>query len=187
MLVPLVALAAGHFGGARLVPAVSGQEAKPSVVIARPSGLALYPRVSLAEGYEVDASWPRPSTLEEHVWGAMAGVAVAPDGRIWTFNRGPKPVQVFESDGSLARVWAPAAGNGQERVEFREPHQIRFDRAGNVWLVDSGSRVVKRRIEVANTQSGTTRVESGLQLEDKVVLSPPKNLREGDVVREAAR
>jgi hypothetical protein len=56
-----------------------------------------------------------------------------------------------------------------------------------VWLVDGNSKVVKRRIEVANTQSGTTRVESGLKMEDKVVLSPPKNLREGDEVREAAR
>ncbi len=56
-----------------------------------------------------------------------------------------------------------------------------------VWLLDNDLRVVKRRIEVANSQSGTTRVESGLKLEDKVILRPPKGLRDGDVVRESTR
>jgi peptidylamidoglycolate lyase len=71
----------------------------------------------------------------------MAGIAVAPDGRIWTFNRGPKPVQIIEADGSTAHVWEGKEGDNP--VEFREPHQIRFDRGGNVWLVDSGLHVVR--------------------------------------------
>jgi hypothetical protein len=46
------------------------------------------------------------------------------------------PVQVFSPEGKLIRAW----GKGQ----FREPHQVRIDRKGNVWLVDSGLHVVKK-------------------------------------------
>ena len=34
--------------------------------------------------------------------------------QVWTFNRGPVPVQVYSADGELVRSW----GQG----EFREPH-----------------------------------------------------------------
>ncbi len=55
---------------------------------------------------------------------------------MWTFNRGDVPVQVYSPDGKLIRAW----GKGQ----FREPHQVRIDRKGNVWLVDSGLHVVRK-------------------------------------------
>ncbi len=69
------------------------------------------------------------------------------------------------------------------------PREAVFEEDGHdwVWLLGANSRVVKRKIEVANTNSGTTRVESGLQMDDKVVLTPPHGLRDGDVVREASR
>ena len=69
-------------------------------------------------------------------WGAMAGIAVGATDQVWTFNRGPVPVQVYTPDGELVRSW----GQGQ----FREPHQVRIDRQGFVWLVDSGQHVVKK-------------------------------------------
>ncbi len=119
------------------------QAARPGVAIARPSGKTIYPRISLAEGYEPDASWPHPSHKETG-WGAMAGVAIDPAGRIWTFNRGPRPVQVFEPDGSPSQVWGEPRTGAGEPVEFREPHQIRFDRSGHAWLVDSGLHAIRK-------------------------------------------
>ena len=79
-------------------------------------------------------SWPtRPTDV---TWGAVAGIAIGPTEQIWTFNRGPVPVQVYTADGELVRSW----GQGQ----FREPHQVRIDREGYVWLVDSGLHVVQK-------------------------------------------
>jgi hypothetical protein len=93
-----------------------------------------YPRINLAAGYEVDPSWPdRPKNL---VWGALAGIAIGPSEHVWTFSRGTVPVQVFDSNGKLVRTW----GQGQ----FQEPHQVRIDARGNIWLVDSGLHVVRK-------------------------------------------
>jgi DNA-binding beta-propeller fold protein YncE len=109
--------------------AAQERERAPAVA-ARPS----YPRTNLSTGYEPVASWPaRP---REMTWGAMAGIAISPSGQIWTFNRGPVPVQVYTADGELVSAW------GQGR--FREPHQVRIDRDGFVWLVDSGMHVVRK-------------------------------------------
>jgi len=66
----------------------------------------------------------------------MAGIAIGPGDQIWTFNRGAMPVQVYTPDGKFVRSW----GQG----DFREPHQVRIDPKGNVWLVDSGLHVVKK-------------------------------------------
>jgi sugar lactone lactonase YvrE len=82
----------------------------------------------------VDSSWP--SRPNHAVWGAMAGIALGPAEEVWTFNRGEVPVQVFTPDGKLVRTW----GQGQ----FGEPHQVRIDRSGSVWLVDSGLHVVRK-------------------------------------------
>jgi RND family efflux transporter MFP subunit len=84
------------------------------------------------------------------------------------------------------KKWAESDAN---RSYLFVPVEAVFQDDGHdcVWLLDDQLRVVRRRIEVANSQSGTTRVESGLKLQDKVVLSPPKGLRDGDVVREATR
>ena len=115
----------------RLSRRSAAQEREPAPKLAvRPS----YPRTNLSTGYEVVPSWPaRPKDL---TWGAVAGIAISPSDQIWTFNRGPVPVQVYTADGELVRSW----GQGQ----FREPHQVRIDRKGCVWLVDSGLHVVKK-------------------------------------------
>ena len=93
-----------------------------------------YPRTNLSTGYEVVPSWPARS--KDLTWGAVAGIAISPSDQIWTFNRGAVPVQVYTAEGELVRSW----GQGQ----FREPHQVRIDRNGGVWLVDSGLHVVKK-------------------------------------------
>ena len=114
-----------------LVSTSAAQESPPAPKLAaRPS----YPRTNLSTGYQIVASWPaRPKDL---TWGAVAGIAISPADQIWTFNRGPVPIQVYTADGILVSSW----GEGQ----FREPHQVRIDRKGCVWLIDSGLHVVKK-------------------------------------------
>jgi hypothetical protein len=101
---------------------------------ARPAVRHSYPKTNMATGYEVVPSWPaRPKDL---AWGAVAGIAIGPGDQVWTFDRGAVPVQVYTTGGELVRSW----GEGQ----FREPHQVRIDHAGNVWLVDSGLHVARK-------------------------------------------
>jgi hypothetical protein len=114
-----------------LHPGLAAQEGEPGLKgLLRPS----YPRSNLATGYELVPSWP--THPKDMTWGAMAGIAISPSQQIWTFNRGPVPVQVYTAAGELVSAW----GQGQ----FREPHQVRIDRSGCVWLVDSGLHVVKK-------------------------------------------
>jgi len=94
----------------------------------------VYPRVDLAGGYRVDPSWPRRP--EGMAWGEMPGVCVDPHDRVWTFNRGETPVQVYGPDGRFLRAW----GRGQ----VGKAHHIRVDGAGHVWLSDIGLHVVRK-------------------------------------------
>jgi hypothetical protein len=114
-----------------LVSTSAAQDRQPAPKVAVP---ASYPRINLSTGYDVIPSWPaRPKDM---AWGAMAGIAISPSQETWTFNRGAAPIQVYSSEGKLLRSW----GEGQ----FREPHQVRIDREGDVWLVDSGLHCVRK-------------------------------------------
>src|SRR4051812_24705180 len=89
--------------------------------LAQPQHAVPYPRIDNAIGYKVDPNWPAEKAPGGE-WAAMSSVAVAPDGNVWTFNRGKIPVQVFTPEGKLVRSW----GEGM----FKNPHTIRFDNAG---------------------------------------------------------
>lgn len=82
--------------------------------------------------------------------------------------------------------WAESDAN---RSFLFVPSDAVFQEDGHdwVWLLVGDSRVEKRKIEVANSSGGEVRVESGLSLNDKVVLSPPRGLRDGESVRESSR
>ena len=81
-------------------------------------------------------------------WGALPlgfsfngdGNAVAVDSNdlVYVFNRGPRPILIFDADGKLLGGW----GDGQ----FDNPHSIRIDAADNLYLVDArpGHTVQKR-------------------------------------------
>jgi len=114
-----------------LVRTIAAQEREPAP---KRTLHPLYPRTNLATGYEVISTWP--AHPKELVWGEMAGIAIGPSDQVWTFNRGAVPVQVYTANGALVRSW----GQGQ----FGEPHQVRIDQKGNVWLVDSGLHVVRK-------------------------------------------
>ena len=108
-------------------------EAQDREPVAKLPARVSYPRTNLSTGYEV-VDWPsRPGEIK---WGAVAGMAISPSRQVWTFNRGAVPVQVYTAQGALVRSW----GQGL----FREPHQVRIDRKGFVWLVDSGLHVVQQ-------------------------------------------
>lgn len=68
--------------------------------------------------------------------GAVSGVAVDGKGNIYEIQRGDKadPVLVLNSKGRILRSW----GKG----DYKIPHSIRIDPAGNVWTVDAGSSTV---------------------------------------------
>lgn len=91
-----------------------------------------YPRVDTAVWYEVDRKWPRRP--EDAPWGAVSGVAVDGQRRVWIFTRSEVPVQVYEADGKYVRGW------GHELIKI--PHGFRLDGQGNVWITDCGTHVV---------------------------------------------
>jgi sugar lactone lactonase YvrE len=86
--------------------------------------------------YEPVAGWARiPHGVTFH--GDATSVAVAPDNRVYVFNRGPRPVVVFDPDGNFLTAW----GEG----EFDRPHGIEIDPEGNLYLVDDGGHFVQKR------------------------------------------
>lgn len=115
----LAAFAAGRAGAQPLTTAPAGPD---------------YPRINLAAGYRVDPAWPaRPLTYE---WGGVSAVTVDTRDRVWSFNRGRVPVQVFSPDGTLVEAW----GEGL----FKAPHGLRLDREGNVWVTDADLHIVQK-------------------------------------------
>jgi len=92
-----------------------------------------YPKINTTVGYQVDPSWPvRPL---QHKWGGVSAIAVDPQDRVWVFNRGRMPVQVFSSEGRLLDAW----GEGL----FKAAHGLRLDREGNVWVTDAHAHTVQ--------------------------------------------
>jgi len=68
--------------------------------------------------------------------GAVSWVAVDGKGTIYEIQRGDKaePVLVLDREGKVLRSW----GKG----DYKIPHSIRIDPAGNVWTVDAASSTV---------------------------------------------
>jgi hypothetical protein len=110
-----------------------------SLALAQPAPPAHpYPRIDGTFGYKADPDWPRDKPPAGGEWtAAMSSVAIGPDGNVWTFNRGKIPVQVYTQDGRLVKSW------GQDGL-FKNPHTIRFDVAGNLWIVDTSTQTVRR-------------------------------------------
>jgi DNA-binding beta-propeller fold protein YncE len=93
-----------------------------------------YPKVNTAIAYEVDPTWPkRPDDMK---WGAMPGVAVDAADNIYVFTRAKNPVQVYDASGKFLRSWG--------RDEIKDPHHIKIDPRGNVWVADIGYHIVRQ-------------------------------------------
>lgn len=94
-----------------------------------------YPRVDLAADYQVVSGWARHPA--EWKPAAVPSIAIAGDGKIWAYVRSNPVVQVFSPGGDCVARW-------REEDPRTVPHAIRFDRDGNVWLVDVGLHVARR-------------------------------------------
>ena len=94
-------------------------------------GLMKY-RVNIRFGEEPDtmpAGWK---------FGRVSSVAVDQQGEVYAFHRGPKadPIVVFDPKGKYLRSW----GKGM----FGNPHGMRVDAQGKVWITDNGDHQVMR-------------------------------------------
>jgi streptogramin lyase len=88
------------------------------------------------------------------------GVIRGPDGAIWFCEYNGQRIRRIARDGSLSTYAGTGkrgfAGDGGPASEanFNQPHEIRFDRDGNLFVADMANQVV-RRID-AKTQQITT-------------------------------
>src|SRR5260370_41594369 len=71
-------------------------------------------------------------------FGRVSSVAAESKGEVYVFHRGPKanPIVVFDHDGKYLRSW----GKGL----FGNPHGMRVDKAGFVWVTDNGDHQVMK-------------------------------------------
>lgn len=84
--------------------------------------------------YRPVAGWPRlPPKL---TLGPVSAVATDARDRVYVAHRGPRPVLVFDRDGTFLRSW------GDDHV--KTAHGLRIDPAGNVWLTDIGNHLVMK-------------------------------------------
>ena len=73
-------------------------------------------------------------------WGYREAAAVAVDqhDRVYVFNRGTKPLIVFDTDGNILDTWEWDQADG-----FSNPHGITVAPDGTLWCVDNGNSTVK--------------------------------------------
>lgn len=95
-------------------------------------GLLKY-RVNIRFGEE-----PVDTMPEGWKFGRVSAVAVGADGEVYVFQRGKKadPIIVFDAGGKYLRSW----GRGM----FGNPHGMRIDREGHVWVTDNGDHQVMK-------------------------------------------
>ena len=92
------------------------------------------------------------------------GVVRGPDGNLWFCEYTGQRVRKVTADGKLHTV----AGNGQKgytgdggpalQATFNLPHEIRFDQAGDLYIVDMGNNAVRKvdlKTGVITTFAGT--------------------------------
>ena len=94
-------------------------------------GLLKY-RVNIRFGEE-------PDTMPDGwKFGRVSAVSTDASGEVYVFQRGPKadPIVVFDAKGKYLRSW----GKGM----FGNPHGLRVDRDGHVWVTDNGDHQVMK-------------------------------------------
>lgn len=87
--------------------------------------------------YTVDATWPVGGANAPYYKKAeVAGVTEDAQGNVYLVQPTRLPVLVFDRNGNYLRGW----GNG----ELLEPHSVRIDADGNVWIPDIRLHQVKK-------------------------------------------
>jgi len=91
----------------------------------------------------------------------ISGLAIDAQDRIYVFNRGPKPVMVFDREGHLLLAGADQAINGKT-INPSWQHSGGVDWEGNVWIIERDAhRIVKLspKLDTFLMQLGTTGVK----------------------------
>jgi len=87
--------------------------------------------------YEVSgANWG--NLPEGWFYKEAAAVAVDQRDRVYVFNRGTKPMVVFDGEGTLLDTWEWEQGDG-----FDNPHGVTVAPDGTLWCVDNGNNTIK--------------------------------------------
>lgn len=114
---------------------ISAAQAQNTPQIASAStNTSKYPKTNLATWYEVDPAWPQHP--KGFVNAAVSSVTVDKQDNVWVFTRTKPAVQVFSPEGRYLKGW----WDNPKTVA----HTIKFDREGNVWLVDVGTHTVRK-------------------------------------------
>lgn len=72
------------------------------------------------------------------IYREATAVAVDQKDRVWVFNRGTKPMILFDSDGTMLDTWDWKIGGG-----FNNPHGVTVAPDGTLWCVDNGNNTIK--------------------------------------------
>jgi DNA-binding beta-propeller fold protein YncE len=113
----------------------------------------------------------------------ISGLAIDRNDRIYAFNRGPKPVMVFDPDGTLIMSGADQAINGKP-IDPSWQHSGAVDWDGNVYIIERDAhRIVKLspKLDKFLLQLGTTD-EKGNDANHLDLPSGIAVLRNGNIV-----
>src|SRR5688572_9105146 len=99
-----------------------------------------YPHEGSLMKYRVNIRFgEEPDTMPDGwKFGRVSAVAVDANSEVYVFQRGKKadPIVVFDGKGKYLRSW----GKGT----FGNPHGMRVDRNGHVWVTDNGDHQVMK-------------------------------------------
>ncbi len=134
------------------------------------------------------------------------GVVRGPDGAIWFCEYDGQVVRRIAADGTLSTVAgtgrAGYAGDGGPAKEamFDQPHEVRFDREGNLFVADMKNHAVRRvdaKTQVITTFAGTGKpgysgdggpaADAALRQPHSIQFSPDGDLFIADIGNHAVR
>ena len=71
------------------------------------------------------------------IYKEATAVAIDQKDRVWVFNRGTRPMIVFDADGTMLDTWEWEQGG------FNNPHGVTVAPDGTLWCVDNGNNTIK--------------------------------------------
>lgn len=144
-------------------------------------GREMLDRLNAAPQGPIPAAAPRPGDPDEG--SGVSGLAIDAQDHIYMFNRGKKPVLIFDRDGKLLKAGGDFEMNGR-KIDSAGLHSGGVDSEGNIYVADhNNARVVKMNpaMDKLLLQIGTT----GVTGHDATHLDKPSGVaiqRNGNIV-----